>query len=307
MLIRVIRGIDYGLSLYYSYTLPLYDVKPVDNGFVFIKTVGLCKGLECRFQRSSLETICVVPQCCEGYAEKLLGLDSRWGFEELCKVIGWGKCILSNITLLYSPGDADLILYAILLSRNTDYFTNTLRWFKQFVDRGVVEDRSYIPQQVLMLAPKVKKLFTDAKNAKDIIISLLTLKGIGVKSVTALLLHAYGETEYAPVDRHYKRYLEAIYGELREPIKKICIATKLNCLVCKYKDKCFYGVARSLGKLNGYLQSLTYLSERLSFARSRFEEVLVPKDYRDVKALRKVTALAIETLTREAGLWHARI
>jgi hypothetical protein len=64
-------------------------------------------------------------------------------------------------------------------------------------------------------------------------------------------------------------------------------------------DRCFYGASKALGGLNGYLQSLAYLSERLSFTRSWLEEVLVPKGFRDVKALREVTALAIERLARE--------
>jgi hypothetical protein len=307
MLTRVVKGIDYGLSLYYSYTLPLYDVKPTDNGFVFTKTAGLCKGLECRFQRSTLETICVIPSGCEERAKELLGLSSKWGFEELCRVVGWEKCVASQITLLYSPGDAKLIFYTILLSRNTDYFINTLRWFKQLVNRGVIEDGSYIPQQILALVPMVEKLFSDAGKAEDIAISLLMLKGVGVKSVAALLLHAYGETEYAPVDRHYKRFLKTVFGKLREPVKRVCIATKLNCLICGYRYKCFYGVARSFGKLNGYLQSLAYLSERLGVARGWLEEVLVPKSCRDVKALREVTVLAMEMLAREAGLHYARV
>jgi hypothetical protein len=299
MMFKVIRGTDYGLSLLYSYTLPLYEVEPMDNGFVFRKNAGVCRGLECKFQRDSLEATCVIPHGCEEYAEKLLGLDSRWGFEKLCEVVGWGKCPANSITLPYSPGDAKLILYAILLSRNTDYFTNTLRWFKELVNRGVIRNGSYIPRQVLALVPKVEALFARSRCAEDTITPLLTLRGVGVKTIAALLLHACGKTECAPVDRHYRRYLEAVFGELRAPIKRLCIASAMNCTACWHMDRCFYGASKALGGLNGYLQSLAYLSERLSFTRSWLEEVLVPKGFRDVKALREVTALAIERLARE--------
>jgi len=63
------------------------------------------------------------------------------------------------------------------------------------VNRGVIEDGSYIPQQILALVPMVEKLLSDAGKAEDDAISLLMLKGVDVKSVAALLLHAYGETE----------------------------------------------------------------------------------------------------------------
>jgi len=59
------------------------------------------------------------------------------------------------------------------------------------VNRGVIEDGSYIPQQIPALVPMVEKLLSDAGKAEDVAISLLMLKGVDIKSVAALLLHAY--------------------------------------------------------------------------------------------------------------------
>jgi len=55
----------------------------------------------------------------------------------------------------------------------------------------VIEDGSYIPQQIPALVPMVEKLLSDAGKAEDVAISLLMLKGVDVKSDAALLLHAY--------------------------------------------------------------------------------------------------------------------
>ena len=301
MSIKIVKGVDYGLTLYYSYKLPLYRIEPLGNGFIFEKIFGVCKGLRCKFSRESMETVCEVPQGCEGFADALLGLDKRAGFESICRLIGREKCVSSTITLVYSPWDAKLVLYTILLSRNTDYFINTVRWFKELMLRGFIESSSYIPRQVAELIPVVEDVFRRHSNALSIAVELLRIRGIGVKTVTALLLHAYGDTRFAPIDRHYRRFLQKFFNDLREPVKEVCIGLGLDCSKCLYRDRCVYGVARRFGELNGYIQSLAYLSQRLRIARTELEHVLVPRGEELSEALTEVTEEVIEKLVNLYG------
>lgn len=303
-----INDVNYGYSLYYSYLLPLFDIKPTEKGFEFKKVIGFCNEIECSFNRKEMTTLCTVSERCLSYSRYVLGIDSGWGFNELCKMYGGGDCIAKNITLLYSPNDAKLVLYAILLSRNTDYFINTLRWFKEFVVSGDIKGGGYIARQFLEIVNHIENIFRDSIDTQKIVPRLLSTPNIGSKTVHALLLHAYGLTEYAPVDRHYAWYLSKIFPGIRSSsIKKnICITYELNCLFCIYRKRCAYGVTKIFGKLNGYIQSLAYLSKRLAISRSWLEEVLVPKDHRHIRELENIVKTAIENIARDA-LKNARL
>ena len=305
MIEKVFKGIDYGLSLYYSYTLPLFDVSETDRGFVFEKTTGFCKGLKCFFVRGENEARCLIPDNCIEYSKHLLGLDSSWGYQRICEIYGERDCVAKHITLLYSPEDAKYILYAVLLSRNTDWFLNAVRWFKEYVSKGSISTGSYIAKQFLELRPKVDEVVNEGRNPLDVAVSLLRIPNINMKTVSALLLHSYGLTEYAPVDRHYRSFLEKVFGYVKAPKKDICIENKLNCYVCRYRERCVYGLTRSvLRSLNGYIQSLVYLSNSLSMYRSRLEEILVPKSHRDTKTLSEIVYTVTEKILRDAKAYE---
>ncbi len=302
MLLKI-SGIDYGLSLYYSYLLPMFDVKPVERGFIFRKVIGFCSGIECKFDRTTLKTICTIPNSCQNHYTDILGLSTNQCFKDLCKLYGNEKCIASKITLLYSPTDARNILYAILLSRNTDYFINTLKWFREFIYNGTVRSRSYVVKQFLEIKDRIEEIFTNFKNnIQQLIAELLSTKYVGLKTVSALLLHAYGLTEHAPVDRHYLIYLSKIFQWFKPGTgrKSICISNMLNCLMCKYRERCIYGVTKIFGKLNGCIQSIAYLSKRLAFIRNDLEEILVPKEQRDIKALERIVSMVIQKIVGDA-------
>lgn len=298
-----IDGVDYGYSLYYSYLLPLFDIEPTENGFAFRKVVGFCSKIECVFHRDSLKTVCKVPPNCVEYSKHVLGVDSRWGFKELCKVYGYEKCFAERITLLYSPKDARLVFYAILLSRNTDYFVNTLRWFKELVHTGSIESDGYIAKQFLEIKESVDRVFDSIDKVNELTISLLKLRYVGLKTVSALLLHAFGLTEYAPIDRHYTWYLSKALPNFKpmQIRKEVCIRNQLNCLECPYRERCLYGATKIFGKLNGYIQSLAYLSRRISMARNTLEGILVPRWHRDIRSLEDIVKVVIEKVVRDAN------
>ncbi|MEM0026937.1 MAG: hypothetical protein QXT53_03320 [Ignisphaera sp.] len=299
MIIEV-TGIDYGYSLYYSYLLPLFEIVPTENGFIFKKVIGFCNKIECVFHRDSLKTVCEVDSNCIEYFRHVLGINSRWGFKELCKIYGYEDCVAEKITLLYSPRDAKLIFYAILLSRNTDYFINTLRWFKELMYTSGIRD-GYIAKQFLEIKKYVDELFNRIEDIYDLALSLLNLRYVGLKTISAFLLHAFGLTEYAPIDRHYTWYLSKALPDFKsmQIRKEVCIKNKLNCFKCPYREVCLYGIAKIFGKLNGYIQSLAYLSRRISMVRSMLEEILIPKRYRDINSLEKIVKVIIEKIVRD--------
>jgi hypothetical protein len=76
-----------------------------------------------------------------------------------------------------------------------------------------------------------------------------------------------------------------------------------------YRDRCAYGVARRFGELNGYIQSLAYLSQRLRIARTELEHILVPRGEELSEALTEVTEEAIEKLVNlyESGAEGSRL
>ncbi|MEL9940761.1 MAG: hypothetical protein QW348_04840 [Ignisphaera sp.] len=298
-----VDGVDYGYSLYYSYLLPLFDIEPTENGFVFRKVVGFCSRIECVFHRDSLKTVCKIPPNCVEYSKHVLGIDSRWGFKELCRVYGYDNCVAEKITLIYSPKDARLVFYTILLSRNTDYFVNTLRWLKELVYTGGIRGGSYITKQFLEIRESVDRTFDSTEKIDELAISLLRLRYVGLKTVSAFLLHAFGLTEHAPIDRHYMWYLSRTlpsfkYVQIR---KEVCIRSKLNCFSCPYRERCLYGATKIFGKLNGYIQSLAYLSKRMSMARNTIEEILVPRGHRDIRSLENIVKAVIEKVVGDAN------
>lgn len=267
-----VRGVHYGLSLLYSYLLPLFRVEEVHDGFLFEKAHGAGKGLVCRFRVSELVAECKTPSSVSAdVIKKLLGLEKRWVFLELCSRLGFkpGEC---PITLLYEPLDARYVFYAVFLSRNTDYFVNTVAWTVQAVEKGLIESNSYIPREFNRLRSVIDGVFNEGLTSEEIALRLLSIPGVGVKSVTALLLHGYGNTVYAPVDRHYASYLGLAVSQ---PPKSYCAAQKLNCRVCP--RTCPYGFAsRKYGVFNGVVQSLVYVRSKLAAKRTgSFWSILV--------------------------------
>ncbi|WP_434731006.1 hypothetical protein WLZ34_05185 [Thermogladius sp. KZ2Tp1] len=257
-----IKGINYGLTLYYSYLLPLFEVEEVSGGFAFVKRHGTCSGLTCRFRKQSLETTCRVPRSCRlDEVEMLLGLRKRPLFHEL-GVATNSVGVVDQVTLLYSPGDRTAVAYAIHLSQNTDYHVNTVKWIREMLEKGSINSRSYQVAAFRLIKASVDRStsigdpYAEASN-------LLNIKGLGVKSAKAYLLHAYGLTEHAPVDRHYRRLL-VLGRDLKAPDKARCAKAGLKCSTCPFSSRCLYGVLfNRLGAFNGVIQSLAFIAGSL--------------------------------------------
>ncbi|AFK51789.1 HhH-GPD family protein [Thermogladius calderae 1633] len=270
-----VKGINYGLTLYYSYLLPLFEVEEVSGGFVFVKRRGTCSGLTCRFGKQSLETACRVPRACRlDEVEMLLGLRKRPLFHEL-GVATNSVGVVDQVTLMYTPGDRTAVAYSIYLSQNTDYHVNTVKWVRDLLERGSIESSSYQVSAFRLIKAGVDRS-TSIGDPYAEAVSLLNVKGLGVKSAKAYLLHAYGLTEHAPVDRHYKRLL-ALSRDLRVPDKAWCAKVGLKCSTCPFSSRCLYGVLfNRLGAFNGVVQSLAFIAGSLErVGKDYFSRTLV--------------------------------
>lgn len=266
----------------YSYYLPLFDIYETNKGFVFEKTNGFGKGLKCSFSEINLTTECVVPSgLSEGALFKLLGLNKINVFGDLCLVADMDECVSRIITLINGEEDSRYVFYSIYLSRNTDYYANTLKWAKQAVINGYVDSSSYISREFNKLKKSIDIVFNETNNPIDLACKLLFVKNVGVKSVASLLLHAYGLTRYAPIDRHYANYL----GVKGKPgYKDICIRSKMECSGCSLHSCIYRQAVSKYGTYNGVVQSLVYINARLKQTRrSEIEEILVrdPSVYMD--------------------------
>ncbi len=287
-----LKGVHFGLTLLYSYLLPLYSVKESSGGFVFRKIAGAGKGLECVFKERSLETHCKTPSGVE-ISKSLLGLDKRVLFEEVCKRTRLEECVARYVTLIYEPRDKELILYSVYLSRNTDYYINTVKWVYELVTRGVVSSTSYTIREFTKRRHDLRQVLDKNIDPISEAIELLSVKGVGVKSAKAYLLHAYGLTIHAPIDRHYASVLGV---KPRQPSKRFCTTRRLECFSCTHS--CLYGyTTRLLGPLNGIVQSLSYIYGRLkSKRRSDLEKVLVPDPSQYVEDIEKLLSKLLTTL-----------
>lgn len=266
-----IEGVHYGLSLYYSYLLPLFEVYVEEDRLIVFKKHGVCKGLKC-VQRNGGSVQCFIPHGCgESVYEEILGLSKRNLFS---KLLGDSKTsYLTRFTLMYSPMDRLYVSSTIYLSRSTDYYVNTVRWVREAIELNCFDDpakcidiaRSYQFVVFIKNLPNLNNVLSKGySNVIDETVWLMGIKGFGVKSAFAYLLHAYGLTNYAPIDRHYMRLLKSngVYGKTYS--KTICVASRLDCLRCVKGDFCIYRLTqRFFGEFNGVVQSLVYVYGRL--------------------------------------------
>ncbi len=274
-----LENIDYRLSLYYSYLLPLFRIESINNKFVFIKGHGSCKGLKCIQENNTTE--CNIPDRCKpDEYKKILGLNTKNVFDELMdKLNVSSENIFRKITLIYSDdiSDKKIVFLTIFLSRNTDYYRNTVKWINYILENNCLKNpykcipliRSYQYKQLIEILDNLLEVFRLYQGEYDDIskeiLDLLKIRYIGLKSINAYFLHVYGNTYYAPIDRHYKQTLRKIGLKGIIPSKKQCLLFKLRCETCSMRLRCLYYVSRKLlGKYNGVFQSISYIHGRIT-------------------------------------------
>ncbi len=250
----------------------------MNNKFIFIKEHGLCKELKCIQENNTIE--CSIPDQCEPIDyKKILGLNTKQIFEELMDKLNVSpENIFRKITLIHSDDitDKKVVFLTIFLSRNTDYYRNTVKWINYILENNCLKNpykcvtliRSYQYKQLIEILDDLSDVFRRSSREHKIskeILDLLKVKHIGLKSINAYLLHVYGNTHYAPIDRHYKLALRRIGLKGIIPSKKHCLLSKLRCETCSMRSRCLYYMSRKLlGKYNGVFQSISYIYGRIS-------------------------------------------
>jgi len=270
-IIRV-KGVNYKLSLYFSYLLPTFNIVSIDP-FMFIKEYGVCKGLKCVVYGD--ETECLIPGECSGeIAECILGLNTWSNTRDFLEEQGLLNKLkfIEGITVMNNPFDKFIVFTCVFLSRNTDYYLNTVKWLKiimdnncfNYVDTCFQYIRSYQYMQYSYIIPRLKNIMDRNLPIKQELHELIKLDNVGLKTINAYALHCHGDTRYAPVDRYYKLFLSEIGVHGRVYGKEYCLKTGFECETCKHRFECIYGLTRSLfGRFNGIIQSISYIYGRL--------------------------------------------
>ncbi len=300
----MIKNIDYGLSFYYSYGLPLYTFERSNGTLIFKKKHGICEGLICKSTGS--QTVCYIPDndnTCQTYVVELLGLRTLRLVRQLHRILeietGYPYPILHRFAFIHNSYDKIEIFLSVFLSRNTDYYVNTVKWVRNILERDLFLKRteflnisSYQFRQLLEIVNYISDIFRKHNDPLEISLSLLKLPNIGPKTVFAFLLHCFGLTQYAPVDRYYRSFLSSIGIKGKNPNKKHCLSSRLNCSKCAYSSKCIYSLAMNkFHEFNGIIQSLTYIYGRLKSPklRSPLEKTLIGKNtYRILVELKRL-------------------
>jgi len=275
---------SYSLSLFFSYLLPLYEVRRLSNGVVEVEKVsGFAQGLRCRSE--VLRSTCSIPQEYSlSNVKPLLGIEVRKyvkKFFDLLKRFGFNFELLSRFSLIYSPGDKQYVIAAVLLSQNTDYYSNTVRWVKTLINNGIEAlklEKSYQVGRFIDIYEEILKIVNVGLDISNEAIELLKIEGVSAKSVSAYLLHAYGILSEAPVDRHFMELLEAAGLKFRQPDKNRCIKNRFQHSLCQLRGRCVYRVASSIfGSFSGVAQSAAYICGRILRGRfsSYIEEALL--------------------------------
>ncbi|MEM2025601.1 MAG: hypothetical protein QXW94_04855 [Desulfurococcaceae archaeon] len=274
-----IKGIHYGLTLLYSYLLPVIDIEEVGNGFKFKFIYGEAHGIECAFKENVIETYCSLPSGLNlAVVRNILGFSKHHLFKNLCSDLHISNCVSNKISLIYEQGYKKPVAHAIYLSRDTNFFLNTVKWCREALFKGYIESSSFIPLEF----KKVKHMIDVALNARspyEEVIGLIKVRGFGIKSAKAFLLHTYGLTHEAPLDRHYVKFLGVSAPNMK---KEACIGVKLSCLNLPFNCPYSYAVKR-YRTYNGLVQSIVYIYDTLRSQGANLVKILVkdPSKYLD--------------------------
>jgi len=287
--VRISSYVDLDLSLYLSFTLPMF----FKVGNCWVKEYGFGRG-----SRLCSDGVvrCYGEGCSEVFITYLAGL---WVDKDRALELVEGRArevVEDAVSRFYclsvpaSPWDLFEVLTAAFLSRRTDYHANTVRWVKHLLSylsleqnptledliaysRKVYEEfRSY---QLLQYYQVVGELYTLSSVARalgdpeKVRINLVKIRYVGPKVADSFILHAGLDSSKAPTDIHYLRFLKR-WNLLREgltaPSKSYC--SRYLCRECPLSLRCVASYTSTMfKKLNGFVQSVAYVAGKLGIGR----------------------------------------
>ncbi len=201
--------------------------------------------------------------------------------------------VFPGLSIAINPWDLRAMFYSIFLSRNTSYYTNTVRWLHDMAVKAGNEEnlasldprsfgRSYQLIQLAEVKPKLDgilnslipgfRLINSIDVFSHIKAKLLSLPYVGSKSVHAFGLFCLGLTWLAPADRHLISIVKSmgiVNDKVKTPEKKLCMEN--NCLIdlkCPMFKNCLTAkLMHDFGVMAGWLQTATYLYGALYLAK----------------------------------------
>ncbi len=274
-----VTNYDLELTFYPSFIITMF--KKVGN-YHWIKSYGYFKGLIVKQIGDVLE----IEGCNDSeVVSKFLGIwyepekfiiDVTSNLRDKVEYIVQ-KC--SKIRLAVSPWDRDIIFISTFLSRNTDYYTNVIRWVQKILQlcNEDVKELKKINIEYVGKSYQLKQLveiidqYFNVKEDKDIWNlrkQLLKLKFVGPKVVDAYLLFTGKSTFIAPSDKHYVRFSRRIglFKYSTFPDKKYCL--KFTCEDCPRSHICLTGLSyKHLNNLSSWMQTVSYVYDRMYCSR----------------------------------------
>jgi endonuclease III len=282
-------SVDLDLSLYLSFTLPMFTKR----GVCWVKEYGFGRGsILC----SDGGVKCYGEGCSETLVTYLAGLwiDKDRALE---LVEGRAREVAEDVVSRFyclgvpaSPWDTFEVLTTAFLSRKTDYHTNTVRWVRLLLSYLSLEQgptlegvlrcservyREFHSYQLLQYHQVVREIYAVSSMARAVKevdklrMELVKIRYVGPKVADSFILHVGLDPSKAPVDVHYMRFLKRwglLRGSLTVPSKVYC--SRYSCSNCPLAPRCVSNYASTLFRsLNGFIQSAAYVADKLGITR----------------------------------------
>lgn len=279
MLLEIRRNFDLELSLFSSFSLPLFE----KEGEWWVKRRGAFRELRMRSRgQDALE----VENCPDPNVAFILSgawFDPFEHLEELSEEVREKALLLverfGDLGLAVNPYDRELIFISVALSANTDFHANTVRWVKRISEGDLRElpGRSFqlknLPEQLSFYLREIKPV-EDSLTPEELRLKLLQGPRIGPKIATSYLLFSRKDaTFFAPSDVHFQRAMRKLgmlsWEKPWDP--KLC--RSFPCSHCPGREECLSFLARkAFGRLAGWMQTASYILEKLYCRRRRCGE-----------------------------------
>lgn len=293
-LIKLVEDPEFNLiKLFYpSFLLPLISIS--SDGFRAVKEHGYCRGTELVVEGGKLYALSDSIECIQ-YSQYLCG---SWynvrdyleeAHDEFKDLVSEMISLYSDVSISTSPLDDLELFTSIILSRNTDYHRNTVRWVKKIL-KSYPSIESLISAESLSLAaeiggsyqvlelPKILSCYLRVRSSfgesPESSRALLTCPGVGPKTLYAYMLFVKLNPSYAPIDTNLLKFLNKL-KELRDIISRLTPPAKNYCLKhvcdeCPRGRACVEAFLRSrLGRLSGWFQTIVFLHSK-TFCSSRW-------------------------------------
>lgn len=280
-LIRLEKPYNIDVSLYPSFTYPLYSI--VDGWYV--KMLGAYRGLRFKLEEPTTLRFEGISAVSEDIVLELTGL---WfdPYEYASKLPSSRASRIwllieayEEIGLAIDPYSRLWLFVSVALSRHTDFHLNTVRWVRMISE--IVDDPRYVgieqlsrisrsfhltqlPLQIRFYVEKIESL-EDRVNPSIIRVKLQEGPWIGPKTATSYLLFSRRDATYmASSDTHFQRISRKL-GLMDWSIPwNPSMCRRYLCIDCPVHDGCLHWIARvEYGWLAGWIQTVAYLQDRL--------------------------------------------